>query len=81
MVLIFVAAGIVWGIKQAVQTFGNVRTDFGLLELAVVVAIACLLTEWLVPTYLRIVPRRLDVMTFVPPGLGKALSSSTSVRS
>jgi hypothetical protein len=80
MVLFAMAALLVWGLKKTGHALNLPRSDFGLLEIAVVGALGIAAAEWLAPTFLRIVPRRLDVMTFVPPGLGRGGKAETICR-
>jgi hypothetical protein len=74
------AALLLWGLKRTAQSIGMPRSDFGLLEIALIGAVGIAAMEWLVPTFLRIVPRRLDVMTFVPFGLGRTGKQEVIVR-
>lgn len=61
-----------WGVQQAMMKLLSIRVDLGILAIFVILALSVAASEWLVPTFLRIVPQRLDIMTFVPWGFGDA---------
>jgi hypothetical protein len=68
--IILVAAVILWGINTTTEKLFQIRPVSGVLGIFVWISLGVLLAELLVPTYLRILPQRLDIMTFIPPGLG-----------
>ncbi len=73
-----VALVLLVGINTTTEKLFQIRPVSGVLGIFVWLSLGVLLAELLVPTYLRILPQRLDIMTFIPPGLGSEQAPQAS---